>query len=330
MEDPPETCSSPPPPAPEAQIHHLVLSGGVHYGLCFFGVIKRLHERGRLDVKTLRSIHATSAGSVTAAVLAAWRTTGSDPAPLDWTVLENYLIQRPWQKVFHFSLEVLLNSYEKGGLFDRTVIEDILRPIFAYRDLDITQVTLREFYEVTQLEVHFFTVNLLKFRVVDLSYKTHPDWRVLDAVYVSAAAPGMFAPFWHADTQAWYADGAFLVHYPIRNGLQWCQEHQVPRTELLGVNILVNKKPAAVMDPPPKMTLLQYVYLLTKNVLNKISLPEADEDPDPAAPAPGHHEIHIPVELHLESLYAAVMTQEERTRLIASGAEHADRFLEGS
>jgi glyceraldehyde-3-phosphate dehydrogenase/erythrose-4-phosphate dehydrogenase len=42
----------------EPKIKHLVFSGGIIYGFTFYGIVRRLHEHGFLDMDHIETIHA--------------------------------------------------------------------------------------------------------------------------------------------------------------------------------------------------------------------------------------------------------------------------------
>ena len=322
-------------------IRHLVLSSGVIYGFTFYGVLKRLHQEGWLNMRDIETIHATSAGTIVGIILSVWCIPGSqDPsggATMDWATLDNYLVGRPWHTVFHFSVDTVFQAYQNCGMFTVRAMEEILRPVFSARDLDLDTLTMRELHELTGIEHHFFTVNLHTFQTVDLSYRTHPDWRVLDAVYASSCAPVLFTPFQspYDQERTWYVDGAFLVHYPIEPCLTWCHAHDCPQDTVLGINIIVNfdtpsqELPGQITPPTtsphPGMTLLEYFNLLTKNILNKIC--QNDAVPcDPGNPI-RPWEVNIRPYTRIHDLVTVCYSKEERQRLIDLGTEHANRLM---
>jgi predicted acylesterase/phospholipase RssA len=55
------------------------------------------------------------------------------------------------------------------------------------------------------------------FKAIDISYKTHPDWRVIDAAYCSSTLPIIFAPYIR-DNQC-FVDGGVICSYPIKQCL---------------------------------------------------------------------------------------------------------------
>ena len=95
------------------EIKHMVFSGGGHNILVMFGAISYLRKKGYLDFKKLQSIDATSAGSL----LAFTFMLGIE----DDDVIEDYLINRPWDKVFNVTPDVVFKTFESRGLFNVSV-----------------------------------------------------------------------------------------------------------------------------------------------------------------------------------------------------------------
>jgi predicted acylesterase/phospholipase RssA len=313
----------------EGNIRHLVLSGGVIYAFSFYGAIQRLHQQKWLNVYDIETIHATSAGALVGTILALWciRDTETLAVDIDWATLDNYFIQRPWQQVFKFSLDMLLQCYDKCGLFGTEIFEEILRPLFSARDLNISTITMHEFYQLTHIEHHFFSVSLHDATVVDISYKTHPEWRVLDAVYASSCAPFLFRPLiYNKET---YVDGYFMANYPIEPCLQWCDERDIPRDTILGIHLLSEcpkknreEENDASGNSTIGMNLLEYVQILLKQLMTKTN--KEDYKSQEVRP----YEIDIQPTIRLFEVNRVANSQEERQHLIDIGAKHADQFMQ--
>ncbi|NDH07627.1 hypothetical protein EBX93_17210, partial [bacterium] len=94
------------------------------------------------------------------------------------------------------------------------------------------KTTLAELYEKTQIETHYYTTELNRFELVDLSYKTHPDWTVADAVRVSCTLPMVFDPMIHEGKC--YVDGGLLSNYPVE---QCAKDWPEDLDEILGVSL---------------------------------------------------------------------------------------------
>ena len=54
---------------------------------------------------------------------------------------------------------------------------------------------MQELFEYTGVDLHIYTVDINSFESVDISHKSHPNWRVIEAVYVSSSLPFIFKPF---------------------------------------------------------------------------------------------------------------------------------------
>jgi predicted acylesterase/phospholipase RssA len=134
----------------------------------------------------------------------------------DWETVDNYLINRPWHTVFKFDIYSVIQSFEKRGIFTVDTIAQILMPLFSGKDVPV-DITLVEFYALNGIDLHFFATEVNSFKVVDISHKTHPDLRVIDAVYCSSTLPIIFAP--HISGDECFVDGGVMCGYPIQQAL---------------------------------------------------------------------------------------------------------------
>ena len=51
----------------------------------------------------------------------------------------------------------------------------MLKPLLTAKDLT-EEITLKEYYEYNQIDLHFFTVEMNSFQKIDVSHKTHPNF----------------------------------------------------------------------------------------------------------------------------------------------------------
>lgn len=329
----PEPAAEPTPKPPS--VKHLVLSSGVTFLFTFYGLLRELDQQKWLNIRDIESFHATSAGTVIATMIAVWRISEPSDDAFDWKTLDNYFINRPWNTVFHFAVETVVNSYKNCGLFGIESFKEILRPLFAAKDLNIDTITMKEFYEASKVELHFFTVKLETFEVVDVSWRTHPEWRVLDAVYASSCAPMIFSPCRISDTSEWYVDGAMMVSYPITQGLKWCNERGISRDQVLGINITIDvanaisptpsSEPVPSPVPQDKMTLMEYFNALFRNLF-RIVLDNQRKHEDYQENGVRPWTIEMNPKLHVMDIVNLANSKEERLRLIELGVEEATRF----
>ena len=188
-------------------IRHLVISGGGQTGFTFYGLLRESHKQGYWNIENIQIIYGTSVGMLVSIIL--W-------LKYDWETVDTYLIDRPWHTVFKFDIYSIIQSFEKRGIFTVDTITQILAPLFAGKDVSV-DITLADFFALNGIELHFFATEVNSFQVIDISYKTHPDWRVIDAAYCSSTLPIIFAPYIR-DEQC-FVDGCVICSYPIKQCL---------------------------------------------------------------------------------------------------------------
>jgi predicted patatin/cPLA2 family phospholipase len=186
-------------------IQHLVLSGGGEIGICFYGALRDAHHEHFWHIDNIRTMFSTSAGSLFSTVTALTKF-------VSWELLDNFMKRRPWDQVFDINFDTIMNAFANGGILGPRTVVDFMSPVLRAADLDV-YCTLTQFYEKTGIEIHYMCTNMDAFCLVDISYRTHPDWRVVDAVYASCALPGLFRPIIVEGTM--YADGAIFCNFPV-------------------------------------------------------------------------------------------------------------------
>jgi predicted acylesterase/phospholipase RssA len=175
-----------------------------------------LAQQGFWSHDTIETIYGTSIGSLIGAMLCLKH---------DWSTLDDYIIKRPWEKVIVDSLE-MLELFSCKGVAKMKLLDDIMRPLLESKDLTLA-VTLREFYEYSNISLNVFTVELNAFRKVQMSHTTHPDLPLMDAIKMSSCVPMLFQPI--VRDGCCYIDGGVMVNYPLRECLEdtQCSPHEV-------------------------------------------------------------------------------------------------------
>lgn len=205
-------------------IKHLVLSGGGSVGLQFFGILKELNQEAFLKFEEIENIYATSMGVLIAILIS---------LKYDWDTMVKYLVERPWHEVFKLSGKQIVEAYYNKGLYDIKIFEIAFKPLLEAKDLSL-QITLKEFYEYSNIHFHFYTFELNSFKVVELNHILNPDLSLLSAVAMSCAIPGVFMPI--CMNNECYIDGGVRANYP----LSFClQNHD--KDEILGINYILKQ-----------------------------------------------------------------------------------------
>jgi len=298
----------------KSPIQHIVMSGGGVFGYVEYGVLKASHKAGLWKHSDLKSMYGTSVGSIFLFIIC---------LAFEWDVLDDYIINRPWHNIFSFDIPTLLQSYEKKGILSMKVIEDICEPLLKAKDLSL-QSTLQDLYDVTKIDVHIFTSEMETFELVDLSWKTHPDWKITDCLYSSCCLPILFPPF--LKDGKLYIDGGLFNNYPI----QICAKHAEHPDTILGIK---NKHVHCVIDD--KTNLFDYLLTLILSAIQKMSYRYKEEivtdnilfDTKEKPVFTNEIEIEFPV-VSIYDIYLATTNIEERVRLITEGEKNWGDFIE--
>ena len=196
-----------------SKIEHIVLSGGNIYGFTFYGILKTLHQKGVWNLSNIKTIYATSVGSIISTIVA---------LNYDWETIDRYLINRPLGELINFDLATMFGCIKNCGFFTIKLIEEYFYNLFTGKDMS-PRITMDEFYKNTGIELHFFTTKVDGFEIVDLSYKTHPNWTMVEAIYASSAIFPFLSPMFKENQL--YIDGGFLLNNPLNKCLLKCQEN---------------------------------------------------------------------------------------------------------
>lgn len=180
-------------------IKYLSISGGATWGFNGLGIIYQAVQEGFIDLKNIEAVYVTSIGSIIAGMIL---------LKIDLDIILNYIIKRPWGNIWKLTVDDIFQSYQAKGIFNKKIIEAFFTPLLKSVDLSI-DITLKEFYEYSGVELHIYTTEINQFELVDISFKTHPEWLLLDAIYVSSTIPTIFCPLFIGE-QCFIDGGVFL------------------------------------------------------------------------------------------------------------------------
>ena len=289
-------------------IKHLVISGGGPLGFRYLGSLEKLEQEGFWNVSNIESIYGTSVGSIIGAFIC---------LKYDWETLNKYIIERPWHDAFKVNPKQIFDSYYNKGLFDKKLAEIMFKPLLEAKDLSLN-ITLKEFYEFSKIDLHIFTFELHKFQTIELSHLTNPDLSLLQALTMSSSLPGIFMPT--IIDNCCYIDGGIMCNYPLTQ----CLRDHCLKDEILGIKFSFNKETDnfANVEITAESSLLEYVMCISINSMNYIRDSVKMDNID--------NTVRCYVNknpLTLDSLQESIRSQELRKNLIKMGEEDALEFL---
>jgi predicted acylesterase/phospholipase RssA len=282
-------------------IKHLVLSGGGIWGFSLYGALRESAKAQFWNVDNLKTIYSTSVGTMMSVMIS---------LKYDWETLDDFLIKRPWNQVFPFNLYSIVSSVEKRGIFDKQCIHDMFAPLLKGKDLSL-DITMKEFYEYSGIEIHCFSteMNEHNFTKVDFSWKTHPDWKLLDVVYCSSCLPILFAPFLQEDKC--YIDGAILSNYPLTECISMVDDPD----EIFGIKKTHNENQRKV---DTKSSLFEYLFYFIRIVVGQMETNQNDVEIK--------NQIEIKADAtNLCDIFMVSTSMDERMKLIDYGAKLWDK-----
>ena len=243
-------------------IKHIVMSGGGAMGFAYYGALRDSHEKGIWKHEEIETVYGTSIGTIMAVIIS---------LGYDWSVLDDFMIKRPWHHVFKFQLPMAFNVITKQGIFDKTVIHEIFLPLFKGKDIPI-DITLLDFYHITKREIHFITTEINAMVTEDISYKTHPEWKVVDAAYASCCLPFLFIPFFlekegEGRNPKAYIDGGILMNFP----LNLCISNGNDPKEIMAVRRVDGKTKQTAFHA--NSTFFELGFSLILKLIEKIEIP---------------------------------------------------------
>lgn len=199
-------------------IKHLVFSGGGPSMIQTVGCLHHLEDTGYLARDNIESVYGTSAGAIVAILMC---------LKYDWPTIRDYIIGRPWHDLFAVKVQGIFDAYTKKGIFDQTTIEKGFKPLFDAKDISL-KITLAEFFEYSGIDMHFFTFEINEFKMVDVSYKTHPALHLMKALHMTCSIPILVTPV--CLEGKCYIDGGIICNYPLK----YCLDTGVKEEEVLG------------------------------------------------------------------------------------------------
>jgi NTE family protein len=268
------------------QLKNLVLEGGGVRGIAYVGAIKALEEYSQMD--EIENVAGTSAGAITASLIAV----GYNAAELE-EILSNLNLRKfnDGKAIFIGGTNRILKRYGwyQGEKMTEWV-DDLMEEKTGIDNLTLSQLYLLGQDDSKYKNLFVTATNLTQQNWQILSYKSHPNLRIADAVRISSSIPMYFtAVFMDADGNVYeqpqqdiptdvMADGGFISNYPLQI---FDSTYAIPQT--LGVQLdrkaQIDSDSASTLAPYPIENIQDYIgafYNLVLENLNRTELTDED------------------------------------------------------
>ena len=200
-------------------IKYLVISGGDVSIFSIMGTIKELKEDHKYNINNIEEIYSVSAGGWIGLFLC---------LKIDFDIILNYFIERPWNKLVKFNANNILDLYSNIGIFNIDILYKLFEPLLKLCNLNIN-ITFKELYEYSNIKLNIYSTKYRDLSFCKFNYDTEPNMKVIDAVYMSSTIPILFKPLKYNDE--YYIDGGYNCNYPIN----FCLEEHNDKSEILGI-----------------------------------------------------------------------------------------------
>jgi predicted acylesterase/phospholipase RssA len=283
-------------------IKHLIISGGGPIMITILSAIQELEKREFLNIHDIESIYGTSAGAIIGVMIA---------LKYDWETINDYIIKRPWQDVFPIKVQNILDAYTKKGIFDIKTIEKCFKPLFDAKDIPL-DISLKDFYELTKIELHMFAFEINEYKLYDVSYISYPDLSLMKALNMTCSIPVLMTPVCFDDKC--FMDGGIACNYP----LNFCIDSGKNIDEIVGFKNKYSDNKTTVNS---ESTLLDYLL----NFLFKAVFSISSDNSQPCI----KNEISFDARhITLDLLRMALSDLETRKELFEKGRETAIQFID--
>jgi hypothetical protein len=248
---------------------HFVFSGGYHIFICILGSLQRMEEDNVINITDIETTWCVSSGSfaaITISLLKGYRlrqNNNNEQDEFNWDILKNYLLERPWNYLFNIPTFNLYDFFSKNGIYDESLTLHMLEPLLKLLDLPI-DITMKEFYDYSKVECHFFSFDVYTFQFIDISHKTFPDMLLRNVMYVTSSVPFLSKP--HIEYGKCFLDGGAMFNYPIN----YCIKRITDPTEILGYNTELITVTDIESPDFENMSIFHYVYSIGALLYNKI------------------------------------------------------------
>ena len=187
-----------------SSVKHLIISGGGPLIFQSMGIIQHLEKNNLFKRSNIKSIYGTSSGAIVGLFIC---------LGYQWEVINKFMIERPWENLYYIGTEQMYNGFKQCGFYNREIFVKSYKSLFDAKDISI-DVTMKEFYELTNIDYHLITYEVNNLQMEDISHETYPDIKVIDAIHMTSCLPVFFTPVFLENKC--FIDGGIVLNYPLK------------------------------------------------------------------------------------------------------------------
>ena len=191
-------------------IKHLIFPSGGPAGFIAYGAARQLAKKNIFDVNNIESVYGSSVGSLIGAIVC---------MKYKWEWLDDFFYKRPWEQAIKVTPENIINFFTNQYLLNDDTFYKVMEPLLKGKNLT-TDVTLKEFYEKTHVDLHIYATNLngLELEKIVFNHVTYPNVELCKAITISSTIPGIMKPVFMDDMCL--IDGGCLSQFPATDCIE--------------------------------------------------------------------------------------------------------------
>lgn len=284
-------------------IEYLVISSGGYEIFKQISAVNHFFKTNFLKYQDLKVLYGVSSGSIISLLIS---------LHLDFNVIEEYFIERPWEKLFVVDTSAIFSAYDKCGIFTIEIFYNFLKPLLKLAGLDC-DVTFKQLYEKNGKLLKIIASNCSSLEKKIFSYIETPDAKVVDVVYMSSSLPFLFKP--HKYENDFYIDGGFHGRFPMDQLLNDYPE--IDNDRIFGIETYFTKKDTIIN----MKNMSTYILSMLNRIVEKYVYKES------IYPDIKFLRIKSHIEFSLEQAYALINDKKYRKKLTKEGETDAIIYL---
>jgi len=284
-------------------IKHLIISGGDLSVFAMLGALDILIEKyNEYDPDNIENIYSVSAGSMIGLLIC---------LKISFKTINNYFIERPWNKLINISTQDILNIFDTRGILNVDFLYETYKPLLKICNFDET-ITFKQLYDYSKITLNIYSTKYSNLELHCFNHINNPNTKVIDAIFMSSTIPFIFKPLKHEGE--YYIDGGYNSNFPI----QYCLKNHDNKDEIFGINSINHEDPTVVSEEDNVLSF--YGKLFYKLVLDRRKMNEMNNEKYKKL-------LLITDYFSIESFLELINNSDKRQGIINSGKNNTNTFL---